>query len=157
MPTPNILSQGRNALIARLGNIEPGNDYRTDAGSNVQSGWFNEVINASTCAYPLIVVQKGKDNAPNHSANGMRKLSGYLVIGAVNAGLDGYEDALDDLEMDILECLMPLEGVPVDWMPRGIPRVTLGASQQVPPGDGLAAATVFIPVYLHSFVQAHSE
>lgn len=157
MPALNLLSEGRRALKARLGTIIPGAGYRTHAGTNVKSGWFNEVINASTCAYPLIVVQKGKDLDPKHGANGIRKHSGFNVIGAVNAGLDHYEDALDDLELDLLECLMPMEGVPVEWLPRGIPKLVIGAPLQVPPGEGVSAATVVIPIYLHVIIQARPD
>lgn len=157
MPALNLLSEGRRALKARLGTITPSAGYRTHAGTNVKSGWLNEVMNASNCTYPLIVVQKGKDQDPKHGANGIRKYSGFTVIGAVQAGLDNYEDALDDLELDILECLIPMEGVPVDWLPRGIPKLVLGAPQQVPPGEGISAATIIIPIYLHQFIQARPE
>ena len=79
------------------------------------------------------------------------------MFGAVQAGLDEYSDALEDLELDLLECLMPLEGVPVEWLPNGTPRLVIGAAQQVPPGDGISAATVAIPIYLHQFIQARPE
>ena len=75
------------------------------------------------------------------------------MVAAVSAGLDDYEDALDDLELDLIECLMPTEGVPLGWTPKGIPQLSLGASEQVPPGDGLAAATVVLLVYLHTLIE----
>lgn len=149
----NILSAGRRALIARLGAITPDNGYRTHAGANVQGGWFNEVIDASTCAYPLIVVQKGKDQAPKAGPCALLKIAGYNVIGAVSAGLDGYENAIDDLELDILHCLMTSEGARPSWAPAGITKLTLGEPQQVPPGEGVSAASVLIPVYLHTVIE----
>jgi len=157
MARRNLQSEGRKALKARLGTITPENNYSTRAGTNVQSGWFNEVIQAENVAYPLVVVQRAKDQDPKHGADGIRKHCGFNIIGAVKAGLDDYEDALDDLELDLIECLMPLEGVPVEWLPNGIPKLVIGAAQQVPPGEGLNAATVIIPVYLHLFVQAHPD
>src|SRR5690606_19398044 len=81
-------------------------------------------------------------------------LHGFNVVAGIAAGLDGYEDALDDLELDLIECLMPTEGVPLEWTPRGIPQLTLGPPEQVPPGDGLSAATVVLPVHLHVFIES---
>ncbi len=152
MPHPNLLSEGRRALIARLGGIIQADDYRTGAGSNVQSGWFAEVIKANRVSYPLIVVQKGKDQTPKPGPGALLKYAGFNVIGAVNAGLDGYEDALDDLELDILECLMTCEGLRPEWAPPGVSKIVLGEPQQVPPGDGISAASVVVPVYLHTVI-----
>lgn len=150
----NLLTAGRKALITRLSSITQANGYRTNAGLNVRTGWFNEVVDAHKATFPLIVVQKATDEKPAARAQGLKKLHGLNVVAAVEAGLDEYEDALDDLELDLIECLMPTEGVPLDWTPRGIPQLTLGASQQVPPGEGLAAATVVLPVYLHIFIES---
>lgn len=149
----NILTLGRKALIGRLSEITQLNGYRTNAGLNVRSGWFNEVIKQESSGLPLIVLQKARDKEPLCKAAGMRKQAGFNVVAAVSAGLDDYEDALDDLELDLIECLMPIEGVPLDWTPRGIPQISIGASEQVPPGDGLAAATVVLPVYLITFIE----
>lgn len=150
---PNILTLGRKALIARLSEITQANGYRTNAGLNVRSGWFNEVLQESGLSWPLIVVQKARDKDPLARAQGLRKHTGFRVVAGNQAGLDDYEDALDDLELDLIECLMPTEGVPLDWTPAGIPQLSLGASEQVPPGDGLAAATVVLPVYLFTFIE----
>ncbi|ROZ86915.1 hypothetical protein EF096_01910 [Pseudomonas neustonica] len=149
----NILTLGRKALIGRLGEITQSNGYRTNAGLNVRSGWFNEVIKESTSSFPLIVLQKARDKDPLCRAQGMRKHTGFRVVAAVSAGLDDYEDVLDDLELDLIECLMPTEGVPLGWTPAGIPQLSLGASEQVPPGEGLAAGTVVLPVYLHTLIE----
>lgn len=150
----NLLTAGRKALINRLKTITQANGYRTNAGINVRSGWFNEVVDSAASTFPLLVVQKGQDEKPTARAQGLRKLHGFTVVGGVSAGLNDYEDALDDLELDLIECLMPTEGVPLNWTPRGIPQLSLGAPQQVPPGEGLAAATVVLPVYLHIFIES---
>ncbi|MGA4815441.1 hypothetical protein ACPA9J_10295 [Pseudomonas aeruginosa] len=41
---PNVLTIGRLALLARLQTITPNQGYRTDAGTRVLSGWFNELV-----------------------------------------------------------------------------------------------------------------
>ena len=150
----NILSQERKALIQRLGNITPANGYRTEAGNNVVSGWFNEVIKAASVSFPIVVVQKGKDLTPKPAGHGIRKHSGYNVIAAVATSMDGYEDALDDLVLDLIECLMPIEGVALEWTARGTTQLTLGAAETMPPGDGLAAATAIIPLHFHTFIES---
>ncbi|MDP2244018.1 hypothetical protein [Pseudomonas sp.] len=149
----NLLSEGRKALITQLQTISVDNGYRTTAGFNVKSGWLNEVIKASGVGFPLIVVQKAKGRVPEPGAGGCKMYPGYNVIGAVDVGLDNYEDALDDLELDLVRCLMPLHGRATDWTPRGIPTLSFGAPEQFPPGDGLSAATVLIPVYLHTLIE----
>ena len=153
----NLITLGRKALIARLETITQENGYRTDAGNNVRSGWFSEQVAAADASFPIIVVQRGKDQAPRFAGHGMRKLHGYAVVAGVEAGLDDYEDALDDLELDLLQCLMPIEAVPCEWTPEGIPHVTLGISETVPPGDGLKAVTIVIPIYLHTFIESRCD
>ena len=153
----NLITLGRKALIARLETITQANGYRTDAGNNVRSGWFNEQVSAASASFPIIVVQRAKDQAPKFGGHGMRKLHGFMVVAAIEGGLDDYEDALDDLEMDLLQCLMPIEGVPCEWTPEGTPHVTLGIGEPVPPGDGLKAATIAIPIYLHTFIESRRD
>lgn len=149
----NLLSAGRKALIAQLETITPGNGYRTTAGTYVRSGWFNEVIKAAGVGFPLIVVQKAKGRAIEPAVGACKMFPGYSVIGAVDVGLDSYEDALDDLELDLVRCLMPLHGRATEWTPHGIPTLSFGAPEQFPPGEGLSAATVLIPVYLHTIIE----
>ena len=75
-------------------------------------------------------------------------------IGAVTAGLDGYEEAIEDIELDLLQCLTPTEGVPPEWLPKMAPNLTVGAPEPVPPGEGLPAATVLIPIHIITFVDS---
>lgn len=149
----NLLSEGRKALITQLETITVDNGYLTNAGHLVKSGWFNEVIKAADVAYPLIVVQKAKGRVPEPAPAACKLYAGFNVIGAINVGLDNYEDALDDLELDLMRCLMPLHGRAVDWTPKGIPTLSFGAPEQFPPGEGLSAATVLIPIYLHTIIE----
>lgn len=149
----NLLSAGRKALLEQLETIAPANGYRTTAGTNVRSGWLNEVIKAGGVGFPMIVVQKAKGRPPEPGVSGCKLFPGYLVIGAVDVGLDNYEDAIDDLELDLVRCLTPLHGRATEWTPRGIPTISFGAPEQFPPGEGLSAATVVIPVYLHTIIE----
>lgn len=149
----NRLTAARKALIDRLSVITPANGYLTVAGANVKTGWFNEVISSNEIGFPLIVVQRGKDKPPEQGAGAVRVFPGFNVIGAVDVGLDGYEDALDDLELDLLQCLMPSGGQYVEWASGiGVTGFTLGAAEHYPPGNGERAASVLIPVYLHTVI-----
>jgi hypothetical protein len=149
----NILTEGRKALISKLSTITVANGYRTAAGPNVKSGWFNEIIKAKDAAYPLIVVQKSRGQPPVAGPLALKVFTGFDVIGAVEAGLNDYEDVIEDLEHDLIQCLMPKMAEAPDWLPRGVPAISLGAPQHFPPADGLVAATVLIPVYLHTIIQ----
>jgi len=146
----NRLTAARNALIARLSTITLENGYLTAAGPNVVGGWFNEVIASSTRAFPLIVVQRATGMPLAQGAGAVKVYSGFSVVGAVDAGLDGYDDALDDLELDLIKCLMPAAGQCVEWAKGiGVTGITLGAAEHFPPGNGERAASVLIPVHLH--------
>jgi hypothetical protein len=149
----NRLTAARNALINRLSVITPANGYLTAAGSNVKTGWFNEVISSKETGFPLIVVQRAKDKPPEQGASALRVYSGFNVVGAVDAGLDGYEDAVDALELDLLKCLMPSGGEFVEWAKgMGVTGFTLGAAEHYPPGNGERAASVLIPVHIHTVI-----
>lgn len=149
----NLLSAGRRSLIAQLGKIIPGNGYRTDAGTRVKSGWFNELVKPETSGFPMIVVQKSRDLDPVPKPGALLAQSGFHVIGAVDVGHDNYEDALEDLEHDVLCCLMPEHQQFLAWAPRGVTGIVLGAPQAFPPGDGMKCATFLLPVYLKTIIE----
>lgn len=148
---PNLLTLGRQALIERLGTVTQANGYRTNLGMNVRYGWLSELLQEQQHILPLAVVQKGKDLPPVSRGGDLKKLAGFRIVVAVEPGVD--EDTLDDAELDLIQCLMPTEGVPLEWTPRGIPQLTMGECDRFPPGDGLNAATLLIPIYLHIYVQ----
>ncbi|MDT4813336.1 hypothetical protein FQZ97_463160 [compost metagenome] len=150
----NLLTAGRQALIARLQVITTTNGYLTNTGTNVRMGWFNEVLKSDGVGFPLIVVQKGRDLAPKPGPTALKAFNGFYVIGAVDAGLDDYEDALEEVAFDLLRVLTPSEGVPPDWLPRGLTNVTVGAAETFPPGNGERAASVLIPVHLHTIIDS---
>lgn len=68
--------------------------------------------------------------------------------------MDGYEDAIEAIELDLLRCLMPAQGVALDWLPAGAPTLSVGAPEPFPPGEGMPAATVLIPIHITTFVEA---
>lgn len=149
----NPLTAGREALIARLQTITKANGYQTDSGGNVKSGWFSDILQSGQQQFPMIVVQrhKGLDSEPGPSA--LKSFQGFYVVGAVDAGTD-YEDALDDLELDILRCLIPAAGRFVPWAPPGVAGITIGGAERFPPGNGEKTASVLIPVHLTTIIQA---
>ena len=150
---PNLLTEGRKALLRQLGRITTDNGYRTDAGTRVESGWFADLVTPDTEGFPMIVVQKNRDLEPTPGPAAMKVHPGFHVIGAVDAGFDEYEDALEDLQEDLVRCLMPeLSQLPA-WLPRGITGCTYGAAQCFPPGQGLRCATVIVPIYLKTIIQ----
>jgi hypothetical protein len=150
----NIITEVRKALIGRLETIRPVNGYQTDAGGFVKTGWFNEVIKGDEIASALIVVQRAKGLEPKGGPNGLRMHPGFMVVGGIRAGLDEYEDAIEGLELDLLRCLSPIEGVPPDWLPKGATAVRVGAPEPFPPGEGLDVATVAIPVHITTFTES---
>lgn len=149
----NLLSEGRKALTARLSSVLVSNGYSTNAGANIHTGWFNEVITHRSVAYPLIVLQKAKGLPPKPAPGAVRVYQGFNVVGAVDAPLNDYDDAIEALELDLLRCLMVSEGFVPSWLPRGITGITIGAPEHFPPAEGLKAATVIIPVHLHTIIQ----
>jgi hypothetical protein len=151
----NIITQVRQALLARLGTILTSNGYRTNIGGAVKAGWFNEIAKpGSVPATGMVVVQRGKGKEPKGGGNALRTYTGFSVIGAISAGLEGYEDAIEDIELDLLQCLTPTEGVFPEWLPKLAPNLTVGSPEPVPPGEGLSAATVLIPIHIITIVDS---
>ena len=151
----NVITQVRQALLARLGTIQVQNGYRTNIGGAVKAGWYNEITKgADVPATGLVVVQRAKGTPPKGGPNALRMYTGFSVIGAITAGMDGYEEAIEDIELDLLRCLTPTEGVFPEWLPKMAPNLTVGAPELVPPGEGLPAATVLIPIHITTIVDS---
>lgn len=149
----NKLTLVRRALLDRLGTITPANDYRTEAGANVRSGWLNELIKERGSSFPLIVVQPGRDQTPTPGPGAIKLVRGYDVIGAVSTQVEDYEAALDEIELDLLQALTPTPGVLLSWGRPHLSGITLGAPARYPPGDSLSAAAVLVPIYLHTVIE----
>lgn len=149
----NLITEARLALIAQLETITTANGYHTNAGANVRGGWFNEALQAADVAFPLIVVQRAKGDAPTPGPGAIKVYPGFSVVGAVDAGLDGYDSALEDIELDLQRCLMPQIGARLTWAPKGVCDITVGAAEQYPPGNGEVAASVLLPINLHAVIR----
>lgn len=149
----NLLTDARASLVERLQTITVANGYLTNAGHNVLQGWFNEVLKSTVVAFPLIVVQKAPSEAPEPGPGAIKTFPGFSVIGAVKVGLDNYESALEDIEVDLIRCLMPDIGQRLTWTPRGISGVTVGAPEQWPPGEGEPSARVIVPFHMHAIIR----
>lgn len=148
----NILTEGRQALVARLETITQANGYRTNAGHSVKSGWLNEALKEEQTPFPCIVVQPARGTTPERGPNALKLGKGFSVTGAVSVGVE-YESALEDLELDILKCLIPEVGRFPRWLPLGITNIQIGAPDAFPPGEGVAAAAILIPVHLSTIVE----
>ncbi len=142
----NILTQVRQALIDRLGTITTGNGYLSSVGGNVLSGWFNEVIKQQPIGGGLVVVQRGPDGEPVRGAEAIKLRRSFRIVAAVEAGVDSYESALEDIELDLVRCLMPSIGVHLSWLPKGCSGLALGRPEAFPPGEGQPAATLLLPI-----------
>jgi hypothetical protein len=151
----NIITQVRQALIARLQTISQVNGYRTNIGADVRAGWFNELVEEGGVADAgTVVVQRAKGKEPKGEPYALKMATGFSVIGAVKAALNGYEAALEDVELDLLRCLTPTQGVPPTWLPKGALNVAVGTPDPYPPGKGQPAATVLIPIHIITIVES---
>lgn len=148
----NILTAARAALVARLSEITPANGYLTEGGTRVKTGWVNEVLEEHKEGFPLIVVQPAKGQPPKAGPGSVILGKGFSVVGAVDVGLD-YESALDDMEIDLIRCLMPGHQRFPKWLPVGVNNIQLGTPEPFPPGNGTAVGTVLIPVYLSTVIE----
>ena len=149
----NIISETRKALIERLKTITKANGSYTDIGQDVKDGWFNEVIRDEAAPRRMIVVQRAKGMEPKGGPHGLRHQPGFLVVGAERAELDDYEDLIEAIEIDLLRCLTPIEGVPPDWLPKGATAIKVGTPDPIPPGQGLTFAAVAVPIHITVFVE----
>lgn len=150
----NPLTATRKALQARLETIVPANGYTTAAGQSVKAGWADELISAEDAIYPMLIIQPAKGAPPVAGAGALKVGQGFNIIGAVQASGD-YQDALDELLADILCCLTPGLQRTNKWLPVSVVGLTLGAPNAFPPGSGLSAATVVVPITIQTVINAH--
>lgn len=149
----NQLTALRSALEGQLKSIQTSAGYNTSSGNSVLTGWFNEIVDDRTATFPLIVIQRGKNGPPEISVGELVLNIGYYIVGAVDAGLDEYDAALDELESDIWRALS-LKGMrKAPWAPAGVALMTFGEPQHVAPGDGTRAASILIPVNFKVIIQ----
>ena len=141
----NPLTKLREKLIEALTGIQQDNGFYTNAGLNVRHGWFEDVIQTEAQTGPLIVIQRGKDEAPELDAGNLVLKPSYTVVAAVDAGFAGYQGALDDLEHDIYSALAQRGVRSVPWAALGTYAISFGEPVQAPPGGGTKWASLAIP------------
>lgn len=143
----NPITQLRTQLLDTLGQVTQANGFYTNAGLQVRSGWFEEIVQSEKHSGPLIIVQRGTDEAPSLEAGQLVLSPTYLIVGAVDSGFDDYQAALDDLEHDLYSMLARRSTRSVPWAGRlSTYRMTFGDPLQAPPGGGTRWASLAIPV-----------
>ena len=149
----NPIEDAHQALIARLGQIVPGNGYQTDAGTRVKEGWLEEILQEEGLAFPFIAVQPADSPPPLLGAGALQASIGRRVVGAVRPSHpEAYRAELDALYLDLAMALHVQEGQCNPWGRSGPYKVALGTSKLFPPGGGLAAGTLLFPVVLHIII-----
>lgn len=151
----NELTDLRSKLISALGAIQASNGFYTNAGNNVRTGWFDEIIQSEHTSSPVIVVQRGKNGIPQMDAGELVLRIGYLIVGAVSVGLDDYEAALDDLEHDIWSALCKRGTRNIPWAPFGAYQLEFDEPLTAPPGGGTQWASLAIPVTFKIIINRH--
>lgn len=148
----NPIKQANQSLVDRLGRIIPANGYLTDAGTRIREGWLVDLLQSDDLAFPFIALQPGL-YVPGGDAGDARELRiGRRVVGAV-AHTDNYREQLEELYCDIARCVMVGGGVPNPWGRDGPWKVSFEPAQLFPPGDGLAAGTLLLPLQLHIVIK----
>lgn len=142
----NPLTDLREKLLGALGAITQANGFYTNAGHNVCTGWYDEIIQSEKASSPIIVVQRGKNGTPHIEAGELVLRIGYLIVGAISVGLDDYESALDDLEHDVWSALCKRGTRNIPWAPFGAYQIEFGEPLTAPPGGGTQWASLAIPV-----------
>ncbi|TLX65072.1 hypothetical protein DN820_01805 [Stutzerimonas nosocomialis] len=152
----NPIEQAHAALIRRLERITPNNGYLTDAGYRVREGWLEELLTLEDVAFPFVAVQPGEYLPPEQGPGVLLASIGRRVVGVVDgADPQGYLAQLDALYCDLLVALQFTPNVPNPWGRPGPYKVTLGTARPFPPGSGLAAGTILLPLQLQ--VITHGE
>lgn len=142
----NPITAVREALLARLREINQSAGYFTNAGGAVSVGWFEEVIAAADKpSTPFIVLQPhASEESPSAAADTLRVPLAFRVIGAVQTPVADYQSALDELTCDLVRCLFPMQGYRPQWAAADMGKFSVGGPRQFPPGDGLNYSTVAI-------------
>ncbi|MFG5863638.1 hypothetical protein [Metapseudomonas sp. CR1201] len=154
----NPLTRARKAIEARIQTVTLANGSRTDIGTNLCIGWLSEILGTKGLPSALSVIQMASGLPPQKGPHALKVFKGFYVIGLASVGLDNYQDMLDDMELDLLESLVPPDSQPCKWLPRssGFSGITIGAPEHFPPGSGQKYAGVLIPVHVHTIIQDKS-
>lgn len=150
----NPIQQAHGALIDRLSRILPVNGYLTDAGTRIKEGWLADLLEQDDVAFPFIAVQPGEYLTPVTGAGCVSVGIGRRVVGVVRTDHpEGWWRALDELYVDLVQALQVAEGMGNPWGRPGPRKVEIGTARPFPPGEGLAAGTILIPVQMHIIIE----
>lgn len=149
----NILTAVRQALITKVQGITTENGFNTNLGHLVKTGWLNEVLGEKGLPEQFALIQKAPNRPPERGPAAIKAYPGFFVIGLVKCDLTAYEDALDAMELDICQALLPASGVFPQGFPTGVTGLSLGASEPFPPGDGQRYAGVLVPIHITTIIQ----
>jgi hypothetical protein len=149
----NILTAVRQALVAKVQGITTAQGFLTNIGDNVKTGWLNEVLGEKNLPQQFALIQKAPNRPPERGPAAIKAYPGFFVIGLVKCDLTAYEDALDAMELDICQALLPASGVFPQGFPTGVTGLSLGASEPFPPGDGQRYAGVLVPIHITTIIQ----
>ncbi|MDU9415568.1 hypothetical protein [Pseudomonas sp. zfem005] len=150
----NTLTATRQALITQVQGITTASGYLTNIGQTVRTGWLNEVLKQEKLPRELALIQRAPGRPSEKKAGGLKAFPGFFVIGLVAVSWEGWEDAVDAMELDILQALLPPpEGTFSKAYPKGVTTWSLGASEPFPPGNGQTHAGVLIPIHFTTIIQ----
>lgn len=149
----NILTAVRLAVLERVQGITAANGYRTSIGDHLKTGWLNEVLGEKNLPDQFALVQRAKNNPPEPGPAAIKVHCGFFVVGLIKTDLLSYEEALEAMELDICQALMPRQGGFPAGFPKGVTALTLGATESFPPGDGQRHAGVLVPVHITTIIQ----
>ena len=149
----NILTGVRQALIAKVQGITTDNGFNTNIGFQVKTGWLNEVLDEEGLPEQFALIQRAPNRPPERGPAAIKAYPGFFVIGLVKCDLNAYEDALDAMELDICQALLPASGVFPQGFPTGVTGLSLGASEPFPPGKGQRYAGILVPIHITTIIQ----
>ncbi|QRY79640.1 hypothetical protein JVX91_00565 [Pseudomonas sp. PDNC002] len=149
----NILTSVRQALIQRVQQITVANGCLTNLGQEVRTGWLNEVLTEKGLPQQFVLLQKAPNRPPEKKVAALRMHVGYFLIGLVRIDVELYQQALEEMELDISQAFVTEEGVFPRWLPKGATGITVGSSDPFPPGNGQPYAGVIVPIHITTIVQ----
>ena len=149
----NILTGVRLAVKARLETVTVNNGYLTNLGFNVLTGWLNEVLEADKVPDQFALIQRAPGKVLERGPAAVKNPVGFFLMGLTRTSMEGYEDLLDEMELDLIKAFIPTPGVLPKGFPKGVTGFQLGAPEHFPPGKGQQHAGVLIPIHITTIIE----
>lgn len=70
-----------------LAQINAADGFATDAGANIKNDWFGYAVSAEDAAFPMLVVEPGRDVAVREAGSDAKRAHTFNVIGVEKAEL----------------------------------------------------------------------